>query len=85
MPFDSGISVVRADTGCIAIPDVRADTGCIAIPDGRADTGVCPYGSTSKRLNADYCFSISMPSPASMHLRFILRRRMASSPSPKSQ
>ncbi len=25
--------------------------GCIAFPDVRADTGVCPYGSTSIRLN----------------------------------
>ena len=39
MPFDSGISVVRADTGCTVFPDVRADTGCIAFPDVRADTG----------------------------------------------
>ena len=51
MPFESGVCVVRADTGCIAFPDVRADTGCFAFPDVRADTGVCPYGSTSQRLN----------------------------------
>ncbi len=42
MPFDSGICVVRADTGGNAFPDVRADTG------------VCPYSGrfsyTSRRL-----------------------------------
>ncbi len=42
MPFESSVS------------DVRADTGCMAFPDVRADTGVCPYSGrfsyTSRRL-----------------------------------
>ena len=54
LPYDSGVSEVRADTGCMAIPDVRADMGRFAFPDVRADTGVCPYSGrfsyTSRRL-----------------------------------
>ena len=31
MPFDSGVCVVRADTGWNAFPDGRADTGMFCV------------------------------------------------------
>ena len=67
MPFDSGISVVRADTGCV-----------LRFPMGGQTRGVWRFpmcGQTqgsAPTVGGGHCFSISMPSPASMQRFFML-------------
>ena len=83
MPFDSGVSDVRADTG------VCPYSGRFCYTSRRLFTlltfNFALAWWSAPTVGGGHCFSISMPSPASMQRFFMLSCSVDCSPSPKSQ